>query len=68
MSTLTIAAVQYDIQWLDQQANFKHLERLISDYFKQTLLLIYCYYLKHFQLAFVLTEKTYKSLKMAVLL
>ena len=34
MSTLTIAAVQYDIQWLDQQANFKHLERLISDYFK----------------------------------
>jgi len=34
MPTLTIAAVQYDIQWLDQQANFKHLERLISDYFK----------------------------------
>lgn len=34
MSTLTIAAVQYDIQWLDQHANFKHLKRLISDYFK----------------------------------
>ncbi len=33
MSTLTIAAVQYDIQWLDQQANFKHLEELLSDYF-----------------------------------
>ncbi len=33
MSTLTIAAVQYDIQWLDQQTNFKHLEELLSDYF-----------------------------------
>ncbi|HCM47873.1 MAG TPA: amidohydrolase [Colwellia sp.] len=33
MSTLTIAAVQYDIQWLDQQANFNHLEQLIEDHF-----------------------------------
>lgn len=33
MSTLTIAAVQYDIHWLDQQANFRHLEQLITDYF-----------------------------------
>ena len=33
MSTLTIAAVQYDIHWLDQQANFKHIEQLISEYF-----------------------------------
>ena len=33
MSTLSIAAVQYDIQWLDQQTNFKHLEELLSDYF-----------------------------------
>jgi len=33
MSTLTIAAVQYDIQWLDKQANFKRLDQLISDYF-----------------------------------
>ncbi len=35
MSTLTIAAVQYDIHWLDQQANFKYLEQLISDYFNE---------------------------------
>ena len=33
MSTLTIVAVQYDIQWLDQQANFNHLEQLIEQHF-----------------------------------
>ncbi len=33
MSTLTIAAVQYDIYWLDQQANFNHLEKLIENHF-----------------------------------
>jgi predicted amidohydrolase len=33
MSTLTIAAVQYDIHWLDQQANFNGLEQLISAHF-----------------------------------
>ena len=33
MSTLTIAAVQFDIQWLDQQANFDNLEQLIKDHF-----------------------------------
>jgi len=35
MSTLTIAAIQFDIQWLDQQANFSHLEKLIESYFNQ---------------------------------
>jgi predicted amidohydrolase len=34
MSTLTIAAVQYDIHWLDQQANFESLERLIANHFE----------------------------------
>ena len=33
MSTLIIAAVQYDIIWLDQQANFQRLEQLIDAYF-----------------------------------
>jgi omega-amidase len=33
MSTLTIAAVQFNIHWLDQQANLKQLEQLISDHF-----------------------------------
>ncbi|NQZ23834.1 MAG: amidohydrolase [Colwellia sp.] len=33
MSTLIIAAVQYDIRWLDQQANFNALEKLIKDHF-----------------------------------
>ena len=33
MSTLTIAAVQYDIHWLDQQANFNHLEQIIKNHF-----------------------------------
>lgn len=33
MSTLTIAAVQCDIHWLDQQTNFNHLEELIKDHF-----------------------------------
>ena len=33
MSTLTIAAVQYDIRWLDQQANFTALEQLIKEHF-----------------------------------
>ena len=33
MSTLTIAAVQFDIQWLDQQVNFNNLEKLIKDHF-----------------------------------
>lgn len=34
MSTLTIAAVQYDIKWLDQQANFAQLTTLLANYFK----------------------------------
>lgn len=34
MSTLIIAAVQYDIQWLDKQANFETLEEMIRDYFE----------------------------------
>ena len=33
MSTLIIAAVQFDIQWLDQQVNFNNLEKLIKDHF-----------------------------------
>lgn len=33
MSTLTIAAVQFDIHWLDQQANFSHLEHQIAAHF-----------------------------------
>jgi len=33
MSTLTIAAVQFDIHWLDQQANFKYLEQLFETHF-----------------------------------
>ena len=37
MSTLTIAAVQYDIHWLDQQANFKSLEQLIADHFRKNV-------------------------------
>jgi len=35
MSTLTIAAVQYDIDWLNQQANFEHLEQLFNDHFNE---------------------------------
>jgi len=35
MSTLTIAAVQYDIYWLEQQANFDHLEQLINNHFNE---------------------------------
>ncbi|WOH38458.1 amidohydrolase [Thalassotalea fonticola] len=35
MSTLTIAAVQYDIHWLDQQANFNRLEQLFADHFRE---------------------------------
>lgn len=31
MSTLTIAAIQYDIRWLDKSANFGTLEQMISD-------------------------------------
>ena len=33
MSTLKIAAVQYDIQWLDKNANFAALETMISEFF-----------------------------------
>ncbi len=33
-STLKIAAVQYDIQWLDKAANFETLERMLDDFFK----------------------------------
>jgi omega-amidase len=36
MSTLTIAAVQYDIKWLDQQANFNNLEQIIADHFTES--------------------------------
>lgn len=35
MSTLTIAAIQFDIHWLDQQANFMQLEQLIANYFNE---------------------------------
>ncbi len=35
MSTLTIAAVQHDIQWLDQTANFSQLEQQVENYFKE---------------------------------
>jgi predicted amidohydrolase len=34
MSTLKVAAVQYDIKWLDKQANFATLENMIGDYFE----------------------------------
>ncbi len=33
MSTLTIAAIQYDIQWLQPEANFTALEEIIAQYF-----------------------------------
>jgi omega-amidase len=33
MSTLTIAAVQFDIQWLDPQANFAYLKQIIAKHF-----------------------------------
>lgn len=33
MSTLRVAAVQYDIQWLDKNANFKNLENMLGDFF-----------------------------------
>jgi len=33
MSTLKIAAVQYDIQWLDKQANFEKLGKILHQYF-----------------------------------
>jgi omega-amidase len=33
MSTLTIAAVQFDISWLDKQSNFDRLEQLFKDHF-----------------------------------
>jgi len=36
MSTLTIAAVQYDIHWLNKQANLNHLEQLIKDHFNES--------------------------------
>ena len=32
-STLRVAAVQYDIQWLDKPANFAALEHIIKDFF-----------------------------------
>ncbi|SEL44000.1 Predicted amidohydrolase [Colwellia chukchiensis] len=32
-STLTVAAIQYDIRWLDPQANFEQLTQLISEHF-----------------------------------
>lgn len=35
MSTLRIAAVQCDIQWLDQQANFSNIRQMIGDFFKE---------------------------------
>ncbi len=33
MSTLIVAAVQYDIQWLDKQANFTTLENMLGEFF-----------------------------------
>ena len=33
MPTLKIAAVQYDIQWLDKKANFDHLEIMLREFF-----------------------------------
>ncbi|MBL4773716.1 MAG: hypothetical protein JKX98_09000 [Alcanivoracaceae bacterium] len=33
MSTLKVATVQYDIQWLDKKANFASLEKMIRAYF-----------------------------------
>ena len=35
MSTLKIAAVQYDIQWLNKQANFDALEKMVWTFFSK---------------------------------
>ena len=35
MSTLIIAAVQYDIQWLDKKTNFSTLEKMLHEFFQQ---------------------------------
>jgi len=35
MSTIKVAAVQYDIHWLEQQRNFKGLESIIAKYFDE---------------------------------
>ena len=35
MSTLKIAAIQYDIQWLDKQANFEALEKMMRAFFSK---------------------------------
>jgi len=35
MPALTIAALQYDIQWLDKKANFDLLEKMIRDFFQK---------------------------------
>ena len=37
MSTLTVAAVQYDIQWLDKESNFHHLEKLFEKHFDENV-------------------------------
>ena len=35
MSTLTVAAIQYDIQWLDKATNFAVLEHMIENFFSE---------------------------------
>ena len=35
MSTLTVAAIQYDIKWLDKATNFAVLENMIRNFFSQ---------------------------------
>ena len=63
MSTLTVAAIQYDIQWLAPQANFSALEVIIEQYFRSAVQIDLLLLPETFSTAFCINNKAAQAPK-----
>jgi predicted amidohydrolase len=58
MSTLKVAAVQYDIQWLNKKANFQTLEKMLKQYFETNKTVDLLLLPETFSTGFCINDKT----------